>query len=154
MQPTDLPSSIEIISKLRKWAQPIEFETLPFICFNYKKLGHLKKTHLINVKMSNGMEKKVWKAKRDPLEGDKSNETHANKGLRVEHCASMEGDDLLKKSDREVEQEEKEPEVMLEKKGEENTRAPDQMEVNSPSVDGKKDNNMRSILRKYLNPPF
>lgn len=38
-QSIDLPSSIEIVSKLGKWVQTVQFENLPFVCFTCKNMG-------------------------------------------------------------------------------------------------------------------
>lgn len=40
----DMPQSIEILSKIGKWTQVIEYETLPFVCFHCKKSGHREKS--------------------------------------------------------------------------------------------------------------
>ncbi|XP_059066415.1 uncharacterized protein LOC131857723 [Cryptomeria japonica] len=42
-QNIDLPSSMDIISKLGKWTQPVEFETISFVCFHCKKYRHWDK---------------------------------------------------------------------------------------------------------------
>lgn len=39
-QATDLPSMIKINSMLGVWEQVVEFESIPFSCFHYKKVGH------------------------------------------------------------------------------------------------------------------
>ncbi|XP_057838835.1 uncharacterized protein LOC131048780 [Cryptomeria japonica] len=43
-QMMDMPQYIEIISKLGKWTQAIEYESLLFACFHCKKLGHWAKS--------------------------------------------------------------------------------------------------------------
>ncbi|XP_059075138.1 uncharacterized protein LOC131855840 [Cryptomeria japonica] len=40
MQGMDMPLSIEINSRLGKWVQPMQYESVPFACFHYKKSGH------------------------------------------------------------------------------------------------------------------
>lgn len=43
MQGMDMPLSIEINSRLGKWVQPMEYESVPFAYFHCKKLGHTTK---------------------------------------------------------------------------------------------------------------
>lgn len=65
-QMTDMPQSIEIISKLGKWTQVIEYESLPFACFNCKNLGHWAKSCLLkksNSGKSDISSKKKWQTK-------------------------------------------------------------------------------------------
>lgn len=66
VQSSDLPSSIEIMSKLGNWVQKIEFETLPFVCFNYKKPRHWAKNYPNMAMKSKNNTKKVWKEKKEP----------------------------------------------------------------------------------------
>ena len=42
-QGVDLPKAISLKSKLGTWDQCIEYESIPFICFHYKKVGHWAK---------------------------------------------------------------------------------------------------------------
>ncbi|XP_057842059.1 uncharacterized protein LOC131051512 [Cryptomeria japonica] len=47
-QNADLPSSIEIQLKLGSWTQAIEFESIPFACFNCRRGGHWEKRYPLN----------------------------------------------------------------------------------------------------------
>ncbi|XP_059068511.1 uncharacterized protein LOC131859016 [Cryptomeria japonica] len=65
-QNMDLPSSIDISSKLGLWEQTIEFKSLPFVCFSYKKVGHWAKACPSNPKKplkANNPHKQVWREK-------------------------------------------------------------------------------------------
>ncbi|XP_057842939.2 uncharacterized protein LOC131052042 [Cryptomeria japonica] len=65
MQGTNMPLSIEINSRLGKWVQPMEYESVPFACFHYKKLGHMaKEIPLQTVKEKEKKDKTMqWRAK-------------------------------------------------------------------------------------------
>lgn len=64
-QERDLPSSVKIHSKLGSWSQAIEFETIPFAYFNYRKSGHWAKHCPLKAKKEmenpNRNSKVVWK---------------------------------------------------------------------------------------------
>ncbi|XP_057867841.2 uncharacterized protein LOC131075066 [Cryptomeria japonica] len=73
-QNTDLPSSVDIISKLGKLTQQVELETMSFVCFNCKKSGHWTKNYplqidkvvapsKINFGLKNGPHEKTWREK-------------------------------------------------------------------------------------------
>ncbi|XP_059076813.1 uncharacterized protein LOC131876055 [Cryptomeria japonica] len=73
-QNMDLPSSIKKNSKLGKWEQSIEFESLPFVCFSCKKAGHWAKacpSNPKNVQKHNNHVKQIWKEKSNKNEDGK-----------------------------------------------------------------------------------
>lgn len=72
-QNMDLPSTIDISSKLGLWEQSIEFESLPFVCFSCKKAGHWAKACPSNPKkpVITNIHKQVWKEKNNNKEGNK-----------------------------------------------------------------------------------
>lgn len=43
MKGMDIPLCIEINSRLGKWVQPLEYESVPFACFHCKKSRHTAK---------------------------------------------------------------------------------------------------------------
>ncbi|XP_059066017.1 uncharacterized protein LOC131857439 [Cryptomeria japonica] len=59
----DIPSSVELVSKLGMLVQTIEFESLPFIFFLCKKAGHWAKKCPQNPKMDSNKGTNVWKPK-------------------------------------------------------------------------------------------
>ncbi|XP_059065851.1 uncharacterized protein LOC131857381 [Cryptomeria japonica] len=65
MKGTDMPLSIAINSKLGKWVQPMEYESVPFTCFHCKKSEHTaKKCPLQVVKEKKKKYKTMqWRAK-------------------------------------------------------------------------------------------
>lgn len=74
-QNKDLPSSIEINSKLGMWEQTIEFESLPFVCFSCKKVGHWAKvfpSNPKNVQKPNNHVKQIWKEKTNKKEDSRA----------------------------------------------------------------------------------
>ncbi|XP_057838675.2 uncharacterized protein LOC131048652 [Cryptomeria japonica] len=66
MKGTDMPLSIKINSRLGKWNQPMEYESVPFACFYCKKLGHMaRKCPLQVVKEKEKKDKTTqWRAKK------------------------------------------------------------------------------------------
>ncbi|XP_057841724.1 uncharacterized protein LOC131051294 [Cryptomeria japonica] len=73
-QNTDLSSSVDIISRLGKWTQPTEFETMPSVCFKYKITGHWAKKYPLQINKivgprkansgyNNGLHKQTWREK-------------------------------------------------------------------------------------------
>ncbi|XP_057837885.2 uncharacterized protein LOC131048058 [Cryptomeria japonica] len=74
-QNKDLPSSIEINSKLEMWEQTTEFESLPFVCFSCKKVGHWAKvcpSNPKNVQKPNNHVKQIWKEKTNKKEDSRA----------------------------------------------------------------------------------
>ncbi|XP_059067606.1 uncharacterized protein LOC131858391 [Cryptomeria japonica] len=59
----DLPSSVELVSKLGTLVQTIEFESLPFVCFLCRKAGHWAKKFPQNTKIDSNKGHIVWKPK-------------------------------------------------------------------------------------------
>ncbi|XP_059068506.1 uncharacterized protein LOC131859012 [Cryptomeria japonica] len=86
MQGTDMPLSIEINSRLGKWNQPLEYESVPFACFHCKKVGHTaRKYPLQAVKEKEKKEKAMqWKAK-NPIKQPEGFE----KEKRIEEAQSV-----------------------------------------------------------------
>ncbi|GLJ06585.1 hypothetical protein SUGI_0042510 [Cryptomeria japonica] len=66
MQGTYMPLSIEINSRLGKWVQPIEYKSVPFACFHYKKLGHTARKFPLQVVKEKEKKDKTtqWRAKK------------------------------------------------------------------------------------------
>ncbi|XP_057869212.1 uncharacterized protein LOC131076178 [Cryptomeria japonica] len=74
-QNMNLPSSIEINSKLGKWEKVIEFESLPFVCFSCKKARHWAKpcpSNPKNAQKNNNHVKQIWKEKLNKNEEGRS----------------------------------------------------------------------------------
>lgn len=83
-QMIDMPQSIDIISKLGKWTQAIEYESLPFSYFHCKKSGYWEKSCLLKKSKeskidSNVKYKKTWKT--IDKKGDSSVESDQNKDV-------------------------------------------------------------------------
>ncbi|XP_057846960.2 uncharacterized protein LOC131056719 [Cryptomeria japonica] len=66
MQGMDMPLSIKINSRLGKWIQPMEYESVPFACFHYKKSGHTARKCPLQVVKENEKKDKTtqWRAKK------------------------------------------------------------------------------------------
>ncbi|XP_057853625.1 uncharacterized protein LOC131063738 [Cryptomeria japonica] len=86
MQGTDMPLSIKINSRLGKWIQPLKYESVPFACFHYKKLGHTtRKCTLQAVKEKEKKENAMqWKEK-NPVKQPKGSE----KEKRIKEAQSV-----------------------------------------------------------------
>lgn len=39
-QSSNLPFKVYLFSKLDRWVQKLEYESIPFVCFHCKKVGH------------------------------------------------------------------------------------------------------------------
>ncbi|XP_057838208.1 uncharacterized protein LOC131048314 [Cryptomeria japonica] len=59
----DIPSLVELVSKLGMLVQTIEFELLPFVCFLCKKVGHWAKKCPQNTKIDPNKGPIIWKPK-------------------------------------------------------------------------------------------
>lgn len=59
----DLPSSVDLVSKMSLLSQAIEYESLPFVCFLCKKVGHWEKKCPQNIKKDEEKNKgyRMWK---------------------------------------------------------------------------------------------
>lgn len=81
-QNMDLPSTIDINSKLGLWEQAIEFESLPFVCFSCKKAGHWAKACPSHPKRpvmtEKNIHKPVWKEKNNNKDCNKLEEKSGN----------------------------------------------------------------------------
>lgn len=80
-QNADLPSSIDIQSKLGTWMQTIEFESIPFFFFKCRKMGHCSKKFPLNARKDKenhqSNPKTIWRKKLDG-EGQASNTNTLN----------------------------------------------------------------------------
>ncbi|XP_057820685.2 uncharacterized protein LOC131033459 [Cryptomeria japonica] len=70
----DLPSSVELVSKLGTLVQTIEFESLPFVCFLCKKAGHWVTKCPQNTKKDSNKGPIVWKPKLVDIEAQNKKE--------------------------------------------------------------------------------
>ncbi|XP_057864416.2 uncharacterized protein LOC131072293 [Cryptomeria japonica] len=60
----DMPEQIDIVSKLGTWKQQIEYESIRFACFHYKKVGHWAKNCPLKPKGENKQAKSIVESKK------------------------------------------------------------------------------------------
>ncbi|XP_059068534.1 uncharacterized protein LOC131859039 [Cryptomeria japonica] len=79
-----MPEQTDLVSKLGTWKQHIEYESIPFACFHYKKAGHWAKSCPIKPKAESrqpephsenqrALEKMVWQVKNLESKEENSN---------------------------------------------------------------------------------
>ncbi|XP_057851779.2 uncharacterized protein LOC131061959 [Cryptomeria japonica] len=135
-QVSNMPLSIEINSRLGKWNQPLEYESVSFASFHCKKAGHT--TRKCPLQVAKEKEKKErtlqWKAK-NPTKQPESFE----KEKRNEEAQSAIIPDMI---EQQIDVNEENPEIPLNDKGKMDQTGKDDREQQDTSQEDQKSDNL------------